>query len=231
MTSLLGRLLGPDVSRWMLAARCPPGPLKDYYRQDTPTLDKSYKEVGFLAIDLETTGLNPDQDEIVSMGWVAIEQGRIRLSEAEHHLVRPSKLCSDESVKVHGLVDQKLAEAEPIEAAMPHLLAALRGRIAVAHHALIEREFLSRACRRLYGHPLEVPFVDTMMLEKRALDRREKTIGDGSLKLAACRGRYGLPLHKAHDALTDAIACGELMLAQASHRSGKKAAPLRDLMF
>ncbi len=48
-------LLGGDLIRWCLALRCPPGPLKSYYRTDTPTLDTPYTRAEFLAVDLETT--------------------------------------------------------------------------------------------------------------------------------------------------------------------------------
>ncbi|MFU8877295.1 MAG: 3'-5' exonuclease, partial [Wenzhouxiangellaceae bacterium] len=35
-----------------------------------------------LAIDLEMTGLAPDRDAIITIGWVPIEHGRIMLEQA-----------------------------------------------------------------------------------------------------------------------------------------------------
>jgi DNA polymerase-3 subunit epsilon len=43
----------------------------------------------------------------------------------------------------------------------------------------------------------------------------------GSLTLARCRQRYHLPEYQAHHALSDAVACGELFLAQAYRFAGR----------
>lgn len=227
---MLAKFLGPDAARWVLGWRCPPGPLKDYYRQDTATVDTPYPGVEMLAVDIETTGLDPGQDEIVSIGFVPVSRGRVVLAGAQHHLVRPNREVGDAAAKVHRLLDDQLREAAPIAAVLPLFLAALKGRYAIAHHAPVERGFLSRACQRLWGQPLEVPFLDTLALEHRLLSRRNQAIADGALKLAACRERYGLPRLRVHDALADALGCAELFLAQAAHCSGKKPAALRDLL-
>lgn len=225
------RVLGRDVCRWILARRCPPGPLQTYYRTDTPTLDTPYTHAEFLAIDLETTGLDRQQDEIVSIGFVPIIGGRVRLAEAQHHLVRSPRPVSDAAAIVHGLLDDQLESAAPLAEAMPLLLKALTGRIPIAHHARFERDFLSRACRQIYGQPLVVPWIDTLALAKRRKDRYDEPIANGTLQLAACRPRYGLPRYRAHDALSDALAAAELFLAQAAEYGGKKPAQLRDLLI
>lgn len=223
-------LLGGDLIRWSLALRCPPGPLKSYYRTDTPTLDTPYTRAEFLAVDLETTGLDRRLDQIVSVGFVPIREGRVRLAEAEHHLVRPTRPVGDAAAKIHGLLDDKLAEAEPLGVVLPRLLAALTGRIPVAHHAAVEREFLSRACRELYGHRLAVPWIDTLALAQRRKAMGGVPVAGDSLRLDACREAYGMPRHRSHNAVSDALACAELFLAQAATSSGRTPAALRDLI-
>ncbi|MGL5147516.1 MAG: hypothetical protein ACRC7Q_08495, partial [Plesiomonas shigelloides] len=39
-------------------------------------------------------------------------------------------------------------------------------------------------------------------------------VQQGSLRLGACRQRYGLPVYSAHTAMVDALGCAELLLAQ-----------------
>ncbi len=219
-----------DVRRWWLSARCAPGALKDYYRVDTPTEDTPWTRAEFAAIDLETTGLDPDVDDIVSIGLVPIVGGRVVLSGALRRLVRPTRPVGERAAAVHGLLDDVLAAAAPLEEVMPEVLAALTGRLPVAHHAKVEREFLTRACRRLYGRPLEVPYLDTMDLERRLLGRSDTPLAEGMLRLDACRSRRGLPRYRPHDALTDALACAELFLVQATMLGGAKPAQLRDLL-
>ena len=54
---------------------------------------------------------------------------------------------------------------------------------------------------------------ETVGLEHRLLTRRDQPILQGDLRLQACRERYGLPPLPAHNALSDALATAELLLA------------------
>jgi len=223
------RLASPIGRRWR-AWRTPAGPLRDCCERAVAAPSTPYDQVDFLAIDLETTGLDPEADEILSIGYVPIVAGRIRLAGAAHHLVRPRGPVPEETAVIHGLLDGALATAPPLEEALPRLLGALAGRVGIAHHARIERRFLNAACRRLYGRPLTMPFVCTLSLERRALALSGREAADGELRLGTTRARYGLPRYRAHNALADALAAGELFLAQAAHASGREPASLRSLL-
>lgn len=225
------RLASCDLARWGLALASPPGPLRAYYRAPAPRFDRPYTAAAFLAVDIETTGLDPRADAIVSIGFVPVVGGRAMLAEAGHHLVRPHRPVSAEAAKIHGLTDEVLAAARPLAEVLPLFLEALAGRLPVAHHSALERAFLSRACRAVYGAPLVAPWICTLALARRRLARAETPIGEGDLRLAACRQRLGLPHRRAHDALSDALAAAELFLAQAAHASGRKPARLRDLLI
>lgn len=228
--SAIRTLIGSDLIRMWLALRCRAEPMRRYYRSDYATLDTEWQKVEFLAVDLETTGVDPRADAIVSIGWVPIVGGRVRMEEAGHMLVRADRPVSDESAAVHGILDDHLQEAPPLADVLPHFLNALRGRVPVAHHAFFESAFIGGACKRLYGCPLEVPFVDTLALERRAFTRRNQEAKAGDLRLQACRDRYGLPRYRGHDALIDALACAELMMAQAEHMTAKRPPRLEDLL-
>ena len=223
-------LVRSGIRRLWRGWRAEPGPLKDYYRQDVPSANTPYDRVEFLAVDLETSGLDAETDEILSIGYVPVIDGRVRLDGAAHHLVRPRRRVPAETAVIHGLLDDALGTAPPLAEVLPRLLEALNGRVAIAHHARIERRFLSAACRRLYGQPLDAPFVCTLALERRFLALRSQPVEDGGLRLGASRARYGLPRYPVHNALTDALATAELFLAQAAHASGRKPASLASLL-
>ena len=78
--------------------------------------------------------------------------------------------------------------------------------------------------------PTTMPAVDTMLLEQVQLRRREQPIRTGDLRLQACRDRYNLPAYPAHNALMDALATAELLLAQAGHRSRGKSYAVGQLL-
>ncbi|SDZ85578.1 exonuclease domain-containing protein [Microbulbifer marinus] len=166
----------------------------------------------YVVVDLETTGLSPEQDEIASIGWVAIEHGAILLATARHYKVRLEKDVGQSAI-YHQLTDSELQQGEPLATVLPRLLEAIAGSVLVFHNAQLDMGFLNRACKSLWGAPLLMPVEDTMQLESRRLLNSHQAIPTGALRLFQCRRRYGLPDVAAHDALGDAIATAELWLA------------------
>ena len=168
--------------------------------------DSPVTSTSFLALDLETTGLDPARDHVVAAGWVPVIAGEVVLAGADHRLVRPPTTIGD-SATIHGITDESLATAPPFAEVLPDLLAALSGRVLVCHHAPMEVGFLRAAVP-----DFTVPYVDTLALEQRLHTGRD--LPPGALRLDAVRRRYGLPSYAAHSALTDALASAELLLAQ-----------------
>ena len=185
---------------------------------DTPLTDpkRRWHEGSWLAIDLETTGLEPDRDYIISIGSVAIERGRIRLDTARHQLIDSRNLVGD-SATIHHLRDADLSEGVPLAVALLTLARDLTGRYALVHHRPMDEGFLHAAYREQFGVDWVHPLADTLALEKRRLMRRNTSLPEGSFRLGECRRRYGLPEYPAHNALQDAIACAEVFMAWAQH--------------
>lgn len=182
--------------------------------------------VDFLAVDIETTGLNPRRDHVLAVGWVPVTGGQVLLGGAGEVLVRPpSGVEVGDSATVHGLTDDRLASASTLSDVLPDLLTALQGRVLLAHHAPIELGFLAAASHEAYGARLPLTTVDTLALQHRLVMGLHGEVPPGLLRLDDARRRFGLPRYSAHRALTDAIATGELLLAQAAelaHRLGRE---------
>lgn len=209
-----------DDKRAAAARRAPHGPLREFLEVPFDDARTDFRQARFLAIDLELTGLDPQRAEILSAGYIPIDGTDLVHAGAEHLLLVPEGEVG-QSASIHGLTDDHLASGLPLAEALPVVLRALAGRTLVAHHAQIEVGFLSRACERLYGQPLLVRSVDTMALQRRVLRiGSDAEVRPGSLRLQACRDHFGLPRYRAHEALTDAIAAGELFLAQSAHLAG-----------
>ncbi|MCD6638954.1 MAG: hypothetical protein LT071_03460 [Nocardioides sp.] len=192
-------------------------------RREPSLLDEAVLDVAFVALDLETTGLDPASDHVVSIGWVPIEHREVVLADAAHLLVRPPGPIG-ESATIHGLTDADVASAPSLDEVLPDLVDALSGYVLVAHHAPLDIGFLRAAAAGF-----STPYVDTLALEQRLHTGRD--LPPGALRLDAVRRRYGLPAYAAHSALTDALAVAELLLAQVAeleHRL-RRPATLRDL--
>ena len=185
-----------------------------YLEAPLPDIRRPLERAAFLALDFETTGLNPRTDRILSMGYVPLEQGRIRLGAAHHCIVNAGIPLKGESVAIHHITDAEAERGCGLRQMMEVLLPAMTGRILLVHYAAVERRFLHAAMKALYGAVLPFYVVDTMELERRHLLRANPHVKPADLRLAACRAHHGLPPHRPHHALEDAIATAELFLAQ-----------------
>lgn len=202
------------------------------WRRGSGPKDRPADELNLLALDLETTGLDPRRHEMLTLGMVPIRGLSIELGGVQEYAVRPAGPGGvGESATVHGITDDTAAGAAPLTEVLPQILAALEGRVLLAHHASIETGFLRTACR---AHGLALPdltVVDTVRLQRRVLRRvrPHAQVADQELGLAAARRHLGLPSYRSHDALTDALACAELYLAQVAALAGDGTLTLRQL--
>lgn len=203
-----------------LAESIPDSPLRRFYAAGSVSMDQPLSQTPFVSLDLETTGLDADQDAIVSAGLLPMTVDSIHCAGSRYWMINPDSPLSSESVTIHELTHTDLSQAPRIEQCLDEILAALAQKVVVVHCVSIERNFLLQASLKVYGHPLYFPVVDTMGIEagvvrsnwlKRFAGKRE------SLRLDACRQRYHLPRYKAHHALTDALASAELLQAQIAH--------------
>ena len=217
----------PDERRLRALRSAAPGPLRDHLAVALPDPATPLDDLGLLALDLETTGLDTGTDRVLSLGWVPVDGGRIVLGGAQRFVVLdeggPGR---DEGVgqsaTVHGLTDDAIAAGVPLADAVAALLVALAGRALLAHYARIETGFVAGACERMWGGVPAFVVVDTFVLERRAHGGHwGHEPPPGALRLWAARERRRLPVYRAHEALTDALACAELYLAQKAELEGR----------
>lgn len=209
---------------WKRTAACNKAqlnPLTRFLQTELPERGQPWQAVKYIAIDLESTGLNPVSHEIASLGWVCIEDGRIRLNSAKHRIVKTQQSVGH-SATIHHLTDSHVQEGMKPADALEELLCDCAGKIPIFHNANLDMGFINNACLRNYSNAFITPFIDTLQLEKDKLLAQTALIGPGSLRLHACRARYGLPDAPAHNALEDALATAELYLAWAIHRAGNE---------
>src|SRR5574338_365048 len=120
----------------------------------------------YWALDLETSGLKPSTDRILSVGMVPIRGGVIRFGERFASMVRPpsTEVISHEGLAVHQLIPPEYSDAPEIGDLLPEIDRRLREGILLVHHAPLDVGFLKEAYRRvkLERPPLQV--VDTVDL-------------------------------------------------------------------
>jgi len=195
-----------------------------------PAGNNSFESVEFLVADLETTSLDANDGEIASIGWVPIKNGVIQLAEAEQYFSKIDDGVGQSAV-VHQIRDSELNDASSVTAIMNRFLEVAVGKVLVFHNAELDMAFLNCLSKKLYATPVLAPVVDTLQLERRRLLRNDSVLQTGVLRLHCCRQRYNLPDYPGHDALTDALATAELLLAWAACSGGEQGVCLSDCLL
>ena len=214
--------------RWLARNREFEAPFDELITRPPPSPDTTFNDAGIVSLDIETTGLDPTSADMLSVGWVVIEGGRIDLASAETHIVRPSGEVGS-SASVHGLTDTVVMAGQDWSVVLDRILRALCGRALLVHHAGLDKSLLDRMCQCRFGAPLLLPVIDTLALERRRRRRRHQEADARSLRLNALRAAYKLPRYSAHDCLVDAIATAELLIAMVAHNDGADSTQLKDL--
>ncbi|MCU7876446.1 MAG: 3'-5' exonuclease [Candidatus Thiodiazotropha sp. (ex Lucinoma borealis)] len=213
---MLKHFLSLDSLRKRALSKAEPGALHDYLSTPLTSKRTQCEELSIVSLDLETTGLDPAKDKILSFGLVEMQHMTIKLESARHQLISIEDEIPEASAVIHQITDDQAATGVPLDEALPELLQRLAGKVMLVHYSAIEQNFISAACQKLFGAPFVIPIIDTLALARRILEHRNHTIQTGDLRLFNIRPRYNLPNYKAHNALSDAVATAELFLAMAS---------------
>ena len=189
--------------------------------------------VTYWALDLETGGLDPRSDPILSVGMVPIRAGGIRLGEAWSSLVRPEEAeeIGLASIRAHQLLPGDVRQAPPLATVLAEVDRRLADGALLVHQAALDVPFLKRAYKRTGRRWPDPPVVDTVALLLKAAKRARFLNPDApehepELNLMRARRGLGLPDYGQHDALIDAIAAAELFLVLRRRVGARR---LRDL--
>lgn len=189
------------------------GAAAEFARAGRPLDESSWREAGWCALDLEMTGLDPRRDDIIAVGAVPIDEGRIVLGGGMYTLVRSDTRSKLGAVLVHKLRVPDLADAPPLEEAIDRVLEQLAGRVPVFHTAAVETAFLRRQFAR---RQVRVPeAADTEALGRLWLSHRDGAAPEG-ISLGRLAAVLGQPAETPHHALGDALTTAKAFIALAS---------------
>ena len=204
--------------------------ISQYLSQTLISENSLIKDLEFLVLDFETTGLNVKTDKIISLGYVVIKDLHLLPASSTHILVNPKQQLSEENVGIHQITDNELKSGIRLDLALDQLLHEMTGRVVIVHFDLIEKSFINQACGRFYKiKSLPMKMLDTLRIEQNKVRYTHSYVKQESLRLYALRDRYNLPRYKAHNALQDAISTAELFLAQIEHFGDKDNIRLKQL--
>lgn len=164
----------------------------------------------WVSLDCETTGLNTKTDDIISIGAVRISGNRVMTSERLELLVRPDKKkFSAESVRVHRLREQDVAQGVSVDDAMMQLMRFIGSRPLVGYYLEFDVAMINRVLFPILGMGLPQDKIEVSGLyydyKYRQLPATARNNPSIDLRFDTLMRDLDLPLRAAHDAMNDAV--------------------------
>jgi predicted DnaQ family exonuclease/DinG family helicase len=154
----------------------------------------------YISLDLETTGLDPESDDIVEVAAVEFQDGDIVATF--HSLVNPYRPLPYHIQLLCGITQAEVDAAPPFSALIDELASFLAAQPIIGHNISFDLGFLAQKGIQVSG-----PAYDTLELGKILLPQlSEHALGSVARFL-------GIPCPIRHRALADAITTKEVFLA------------------
>ncbi len=158
----------------------------------------------YVSLDCETTSLDPNRAELVTIAATKIIDNRIITSQPFEVRLRAPQSLDSGSVKIHRIRHQDLVDGISEKEALLELLNFIGNRPLVGYHIRYDKKILDLACLRQLGFPLPNPLIEVSQIYHDKLERHlPNAYFDLSLD-AICK-HLELPIQDKHDALQDAI--------------------------
>jgi DNA polymerase-3 subunit epsilon len=168
----------------------------------------SLREQRWVVLDLETSGLNLNKDEVLSIGAVVIEDGAVDFSQQFERTLLREQPRLGASVLIHGLGPEAIAAGQAPAHALLDFMTFVGDSPLLAFHAPFDEHMLTRALKASLGYTLQHPFIDVaalapMLCPDAAL--REAGLDDWT-------AHFGLQVGERHHASADALVTAELAM-------------------
>jgi len=157
----------------------------------------------FVALDVETTGLDVEKDEIIDIALARFENGNITASI--DFLVKPKKEILSFVKYLTGISQSELNEAKSFKEIAPQILEFINGKPLVAHNVAFDSKLFTLALNRNGFKNYEFVFWDSLAIAQAAWTYE-------SHKLVNLIKQLNIEVSASHRALPDAEACGKVFL-------------------
>ncbi|MFW5853029.1 MAG: exonuclease domain-containing protein [Patescibacteria group bacterium] len=172
------------------------------------------KKYNLAFIDVETTGFDPNNHEIIEIGGVltkplSLDGGLETITEFEYK-IKPEKIekAEPQALRVNGYNEAEWLFAPTLDQVMPEVAEKTAGAIMVAHNLVFDWRFLNQAFIKTgIENKMHYAKLDTISV---AFAKLFKDPVIDKFNLGSLNDYFGIKNEKAHTALADAKATLEL---------------------
>ena len=171
---------------------------REFVKEKGKTFDGS-----FVALDIETTGFDAENDYIIEIGAVKIVNGAIvdRFST----FVAPGAVIPEKIVKLTSITNKMVAEAPLIAEVLPSFLKFCEESVLVAHNVKFDMAFIRQKAKDL-GIEVDATCVDTSEMARKVLPKLE------NFKLVNVAKSLDIPLENIHRSVDSAECTARIFL-------------------
>lgn len=195
-----------------------------------PDQDKTvpFSQTRLVVLDVETTGLNLATDSLISIGAVAVVNGRVSLGDSFSVVLQQGEASRKENILIHGISGSEQREGElPADGLLDFLEYAGKSPF-VAFHVRFDETMIRRALRQYLGFTLNHYWLDlayVMPALNPELMHTHRLLDDWA-------GYFNIQNEDRHNAVADAMVTGQLLMvamAQMEQKHGSSYDNLRSL--
>lgn len=181
-----------------------------FYIHSSKATEKNLQQLSqrFIAFDTETTGVDADNDRIISIAAVLYENGIE--TDSFYTLVNPGRHIPEDATRINGITDdmakQGISEAEMCNKFLSFIGDAANSKtLLVAYNSIFDAKLLKYAMERA-GISGNIRHFDVLTLAKSKLPNLV------NYKQVTVAENLGITTDGAHHALSDCRMCGSILL-------------------
>ncbi len=160
----------------------------------------------YVILNLETTGLNPKKDVILSLGAIAVVDDVIHVNDALELVILQYKYLHDNNLSNEFLLESKLPKfAEPL--AIEEFLKYIKNATLVGHRIHFDIEMINEVLEKMECGRLKNEALDIEIMHQKLYDITNKSFSLDELITA-----YKIPKNERNTALDDAYSIALLFL-------------------
>ncbi len=118
----------------------------------------------YIVFDLETTGFNPKDDEIIEIG--ALKFKNDKLIDTFNVLVKPKARLTKNIIELTGITENMLKNCDSIEIALPKFIEFIENYPLVAHNSPFDLGFIEENIKNLNLPIIKNKNIDTLYLSR-----------------------------------------------------------------
>jgi DNA polymerase-3 subunit epsilon len=187
-----------------------------------PEIDQRTAHVAtrYVVVDVESSGLNMKKDRLISIGAVALVDGKLDFKDSFQVILRQEQVSTHENILIHGIGGSAQSEGvDPVEALLAFLEYIGKAPL-VAYHAFFDQAMIDKAMREYLGLELGRTWIDLAWVLPDFFQYRTDT----NISLDDWLKLFGIENILRHNAVSDAFATAQLLqvaIAAAIHKGAE----------